>query len=82
MAELDDRLGDRSVFDVILDTAHERLIDLEPVDRKFLEIAHRRETSTEVVDRQFDADGVELVERLDDRLDARHDHALGDLQLE
>ena len=57
-------------------------VDLQAVDGKLLQVAHRRETSAEVVDRKLHSERLQFLQCLDDRLDACHYHALGDLEFQ
>src|ERR1700733_2445846 len=55
------------------DLGDERLIDLERVDRKFLEIAQARIARAEVVDRDLDADVSDGVEDRRDGVGMSHE---------
>ena len=59
---------------------HERLVDLQDVDRELLDVVQRRVAGAEVVDREQHAERLQLAEPLDRQLHVRHHHALGDLQ--
>jgi hypothetical protein len=50
--EVDDRARDRALVRAAAQPVHERLGDLEHVDRQLLEVTQRRVTGAEVVDRQ------------------------------
>jgi hypothetical protein len=62
--------------------AHERLVDLDGVEREAVQVAERGIAGPEVVDGQLDAVALELLERARHELRVLQDDALGDLQLE
>ena len=55
VAEIDDRAHDHLVVQVVLEVLHERLVDLEPLDRQPLDVGERGVAGAEIVDRQADA---------------------------
>ena len=63
-AQVDEGTGDRRALAVATHVAHERLGDLERLDREPLQVAHRRVARAEVVDRDADA---ELPQQLQSR---------------
>jgi hypothetical protein len=80
--ELDRRAHDRGVGGVDGHLDHERLVDLDRVDRQALEVGERRVARAEVVDAERQPDLAQAHQR---RLGARrvgHQHRLGDLELE
>ena len=62
--------------------ADEGLVDLQGADREALEVSQRGVAGTEVVHRQLEAEVAQARAHAEDPLGVRHDHALGDLQLE
>src|SRR4051812_36382447 len=82
MAQVDDRTHDRRVVWISTNVGDERLVDLQRVDRKTLEIVERRVTRAEVVNRNADTHQLQLVQLLDRLLRILHDRALRQLELE
>jgi hypothetical protein len=80
--ELHDHLRDRRVGGVRGERAHERLVDLEHVDRKPLEIGERGVARPEVVDREPHTEVLQVAQRVHGHLDVPQQAALGDLQLQ
>ena len=78
----DDRRDDRQVVGVAGNVAHERLVDLELVDRESLEVRKRRIARAEIVEREFKSQPFELTHDADRVLGVLHRHALGDLELQ
>src|SRR6185369_4228339 len=77
VAQVDDRAYDRRVVRILADVGDERLINLQRVDRKPLQIIERRVTRAEVVDRDADSHQLQLVQFLNRLLRIFHDRALG-----
>src|SRR5450759_3779000 len=61
---------------------NERLVDLQPGDRKALKRTEARIAGSEVVDRELNAQTLQFLHRGDRLFDVLHDQALGQLQLE
>src|SRR5215216_5157447 len=62
VCELHDRRRHHPLLRASTKPADERLVDLEDVDRKTLEVAERRVPCPEVVESEADADAPELAE--------------------
>ena len=80
--QADDGHHDGPVFRVIGEVAHKRLVDLELVDRKPLEVTERRVARAKVVNRQAHAALVQVFHDLDGAQRVLHGHALGQLQFQ
>src|SRR5512139_4101765 len=63
--QLDYRAHDGGVVGVAVEVAHERAVDLQPVDGEALEIAERRVAGAEIVDRQPHAERLQLPHRVE-----------------
>ena len=80
--EADDCAHDGFAAVVLVESLHERAVDLEHLDREGLEVRQRRVTRAEVVDDEMRA---EAAQRREDARRGRrvvHQHALGDLEPE
>ena len=55
VAEIDDRADDREIVVVVIDTVDQRLVDLQVVERKALQVGHRRVAGAEIVDGERNA---------------------------
>ena len=75
-------LGDRLVVAVLLQPAHEALVDLHALQRQAREIGERRVAGAEVVHGDGHAHLLQPHQRRDRALGVRDDHALGDLEVE
>ncbi len=62
------------------ESRHERLIDLELIERELLQVAERRVPRAEVVDGESDPEILQPPQRRDRRVDVVEEHALGDLE--
>jgi hypothetical protein len=82
VAEVDRRADDHGVVLVAFHLHHERLVDLEHVDREPFQVAERRVAAAEIVDRERDAQLAEPVEHRAGAQRIREDRALRDLELE
>jgi len=78
----DDGPDDRCVVRLDEDLAHERLVDLEAVEREAPQIAERRVARAEVVDGEPHARAVQLFEDLDRDRGVAHRDRLRDFDLE
>ena len=82
VAEVDRRAHDHGVVVALQHAQHERLVDLQLVDRQALEVAERRVAGAEVVDREPHAELAQPLEH-GARADRVGQHrVLGDLQLQ
>ncbi|HEX3212388.1 MAG TPA: hypothetical protein VH016_07445, partial [Actinomycetota bacterium] len=59
---------------------HERLVDLDRVDRHLAQVGERGVAGAEVVDGQVHPEPLELVKADDGHLQVVHQDALGDLE--
>src|SRR5687767_1986199 len=64
LADGDDRRHDRSVASAAADVLYERLVDLERVDGKPLQVVQRRMTDAEVIDGDADSELLEVQKDL------------------
>src|SRR5207237_756913 len=78
----DDGADDGGIVRVRADTVDERLIDLERIDWKALQIGKAGIPDPEVVHRQAHTHTGDLLENLDIFLTLHHEDALGELELE
>jgi len=76
------RADERRVGAVGADIAHERLVDLQLVHRKAVQIGKGRVAGAEIVHRDAHAERRQLVQCTDGVGGAVHDRGLGDLELE
>ena len=76
----DDGPGHRRLLGPARDPVHERLVDLDGVDRHPPQVGQRGVAGAEVVDGQVRAEPLQLVEADDRHLKVVHQDALGDLQ--
>src|SRR5262245_13235553 len=81
VGEADDRERDHRVLRVGGDVAHERVVDLERVDREALEVGEARVPRAEVVDRDLHARVLEPAQRARRALGVAHEERLGELEL-
>jgi hypothetical protein len=80
--QADDRGDDCAVATARLGrAAHERLVDLDLVERGRAQVAERRIARAEIVERQAHTDRFQLLEHLIGALVVVEEHALGDFQL-
>ncbi len=63
-------------------TADEALVDLDLVERRFLEIAERRVTSPEIVEREAHSERLEVREGFVGGIVVGEEHAFGDLEFQ
>src|SRR5262249_37242238 len=82
VAEVDDGPDDRLRIVVGGEPAHERLVDLDLVERKTAQVAKRRIAGAEIVHRDVDAKRAERVQRREHLVAFVHQQRLGDLELE
>src|SRR5215213_11244112 len=82
MAEVDDRAHDGRVVWIFANVRNERLVNLQRVDRKPLQVIQRGVTSTKVVDRDANPHQLQFVQLLNRLFRILHDRALRKLQLE
>ena len=61
---------------------HEGAVDLEPVEREFLQIAEARKAGAEIVEHDADAERLDLQERVERALLVVQQDVLGDFELE
>src|SRR4051795_1416234 len=64
-AEADGRPDDRGIVGIREQTEHERPVDLEPVERKLLQIAQARIASAEIVEQNADAELLDALEHVE-----------------
>jgi len=79
--ERGDCAHDRRIGRLRVDPAQERAVDLQLVDRQAAQIGEARVAGAEVVDGEAHAELADRFERGDVLGEARHQHALGDLEL-
>src|SRR5207302_8168632 len=82
MRQRDDRLRDRFVVLVLLETMDEALVDLDAMDRQSREIRQARIPGAEIVDGDRHAHLPQLGQRRERLLGMRDDDAFGDLEIE
>ena len=82
MRQRDDRLRDRFVVLVVLQSVDEALIDLDPLNRQSREIRQARIAGAEVVDGDRDAHLLQLAKCRHRAFRVRDDDVLGDLEIE
>jgi len=82
MSEVRGRVDDHAILLVRLEAEHERLVELQRVDREIAQVAERREAGAEVVDRHADAEPVQVFDDAACAAWVEHHRALGDLELE
>ena len=82
MGECDDRTQDHRPLFVLAAGAHERLVDLDGVERKALQIGERGMPGAEVVERQADTEFAHARQHLRGVFGILHHQRLGQLQLE
>jgi hypothetical protein len=82
VAEVDDRLHDDLVVRAVLEVLHERLVDLQPLDRQALDVGERGVAGAEVVDREGHAELVQVAQALRRGLAVLDDRVLGELDVE
>ena len=75
MAEADDGARDGGIVGIVQGVADKGLVDLEPVDRKLAQVGERGIASPEIVNGEFDAERMEMLQRLDCVRDVIHEHA-------
>lgn len=62
------------------DALHERLVNLEGIDPKLLQIDQARVASTKIIDSQFDPEGIELLKQGERRHVVGQGFPLGELE--
>src|SRR4030088_2486768 len=62
LAEADDARDELGLVGLVLDVVYGRLVDLQHVDRKLLEVGEDRAARAEVVDRQAQAELLQTVQ--------------------
>jgi len=82
LGERGDGAHDRLVDRLRVDGAQERLVDLQLVDRKQAQVGEARVAGAEIVDREAHAEAADAPQRLEVPGEVRHQHALGDLELD
>src|SRR4051794_12452932 len=82
LREVDHQAHEGLVALVDGDRVHERLGDLDHVQRQRAQVAQRRVARAEVVERELDAQGAQRVQALDGALGVLHQQRLGDLEHE
>jgi hypothetical protein len=82
LAQADGGADDRGVVGVGGHAHDERLVDLQLVGGKLLELGQRGEPGPEVVDGDADAHGPQLLEHVAGPAEVGHDLRLGDLDLQ
>src|SRR5215204_536368 len=82
MPEVYDRAHDRRVVWIFANVRNERLVDLQRVDRKSLQVVERGVAGAEVINRDADSHQLQLVQLLDRLLRIFHDRTLSQLELE
>jgi hypothetical protein len=78
----DDGRHQRSVILICADVAHKRLVNLERMHRKALQVGQAGIAGAEIVQRQLDSHVTQLDELAKRALVMLHQNAFGDLQLE
>ena len=78
----DDGGGDGGIVAVVQNVAHEALVDLQFVQRQALQVGQGRVAGTKVVERKTHAMVFQREHLEDGGVDVRHQHALGQFQLE
>jgi hypothetical protein len=76
------RFRNRGVFPVHDDASSKRLVDLQRVQRKVLEIVKHRVSGAEVVHGEADTHAPEMQQHVEGWLVVAHDAPLGNLDLE
>src|ERR1700761_923198 len=82
MSEPNDRLDDREIGRLVELVMHEGAADLQPVERKAVQIAEARIAGAEVVERNTHAKRANRADRRDIALRAVEQHRFGDLEFE
>src|SRR5882672_3446267 len=82
LGQVDDRLDDRRIVQIVRQVLDEAAVDLEFVDREALQIIQAGIAGAEIVDRQADAHLVQLIQQLRGFLRVLHDCVLGEFDLE
>ena len=82
LAEPDGRTDDRRVVGIGQQSEHERAVDLQPVEREFLEIAQAGKAGAEIVEHEANAKLLNLEERIQRALLVVEQDVLGDFELE
>src|SRR5262245_34212100 len=82
VSQADYREGDHRVLRIGRDVADERVVDLERVDRKALQVSEARVAGAEVVDGDLHARVLEPAQRARRALGIAHQKRLGELELD
>ena len=77
----DDRADDGSALLIVRNLTHERLVDLDLVERKFAQVTERGVSGTEIVHRDPDAKTTQLLEDLKRAHLIVQQHTFGNLEL-
>src|SRR5450830_93012 len=80
MPQINNRLHDRRVFRVSTQMAYKRLVDLEFVDGKTLEVSQTGIAGAEIVDGQRQSASAQILEQFDGAFNVAHDDTLSDFQ--
>ena len=80
VGEIDGRAHDHQIVVVVGHLEHERLVDLELVQRQALQVRERRVAGAEVVDRQADPEIVQPEQVSPRAVGIVHDRGLGELE--
>ena len=82
MAQVNDRAHNRRIVRIFADVGDKRLIDLQCIDWKTLQVVKRRITGAEIVNCNLDSHQFQLVQFLNRLFRIFHDRAFGQLKLE
>src|SRR5882672_4142520 len=82
MRERNHRLGDRRIVPGLVDSDHERAVDLQAVDRQPRQIAQARIARAEIVHGDLHAEGFQAIQDLGRLLPILDQDALGELELQ
>jgi len=82
LGEGHDGLNDGFVGRHVFNATDERLVDLQAINGKALQVAEIGESGTEIVDGQFDADFLELAQCLQHIVGVMHGDVLGQFEFD
>ncbi len=82
LAKPDGRANDRRVIGIGQQSEYERAVDLQSIEREFLQIAEARKAGAEIVEHEANAKRLDLQERIQRALLVVEQDVFGDFELE